>query len=166
MAIPPIAINSLLQDPVELIHMIIMPKPCLNPNYKQNLGELSIQFNSILFVFISHIIQKTISKHWFNSRSLSARGFLSSSESTCEILARYHAPGAGWYWNPHTAAINLPIYFLTYIFSHFFKKHIKIFFKNGGHQRDSSHRPIDHGSSRLTSTPARVLSQNIAFYPA
>ena len=48
---------------------------------------------------------------------------------TCEILARYHAPGAGWYWNPHTAAINIPIYFLTYIFSHYFKKHIEIFFK-------------------------------------
>ena len=88
------------------------------------------------------------------------------SPCTCEILARYHAPGAGWYWNPHTAAINIPIYFLTYIFSHYFKNHIKIFFKNGGHQRDSNHRPIDHESSRLTSTPARVLCRNIAFYPA
>ena len=45
-------------------------------------------------------------------------------DCTCEILARYHAPGAGWYWNPHTAAINIPIYFLTYIFSYYFKKHI------------------------------------------
>ena len=36
------------------------------------------------------------------------------SVRTFEILARY--PGAGWYWNPHTAAINIPIYFLTYIF--------------------------------------------------
>ena len=39
------------------------------------------------------------------------------------------------------------------IFFHYFKKHIKIFFKNGGHQSDSNHRPIDHESSRLTSTP-------------
>ena len=84
----------------------------------------------------------------------------------CEILARYHAPGAEWYWNPHTAAINIPIYFLTYIFSHYCKKHIKIFFKNGGQQRDSNHRPIDHEPSRITSTPARVLCRNIAFYPA
>ena len=41
---------------------------------------------------------------------------VTESKRTCEILARYHAPGAGWYWNPHTAAINIPIYFLTYIF--------------------------------------------------
>ena len=91
---------------------------------------------------------------------------LHASHRTCEILARYHAPGAGWYWNPYTAAINIPIYFLTYIFSHYFKKHIEIFFKNDGQQRDSNHRPIDHESSRLTSTPARVLCRNIAFYPA
>ena len=91
---------------------------------------------------------------------------LSMTQGTCEILARYHAPGAGWYWNPHTAAINIPIYFLTYIFSHYFKKYIEIFFKNGGQQRDSNHRPIDHEPSSLTSTPARVLCRNIAFYPA
>ena len=91
---------------------------------------------------------------------------LSWAVSTCEILARYHAPGAGWYWNLHTAAINIPIYFLTYIFSHYFKKHIEIFFKNSWQQRDSNHRPIDHEPSRLTSTPARVLCRNIAFYPA
>ena len=54
------------------------------------------------------------------------------------------APGAGWYWNPHTAAINIPIYFLTYIFSHYLKKYIEIFFKNGGQQMDSNRRPIDH----------------------
>ena len=53
------------------------------------------------------------------------------------------------------------IFYLTTL-----KKHIKIFFKNGGQQRDSNHRPIDHESSRLTSTPARVLCRNIAFYPA
>ena len=70
------------------------------------------------------------------------------------------------YWNPHTAAINIPIYFLTSIFSHYFKKRIEMFFKNRGQQRDSNHRPIDHESSPITSTPARVLCRNITFYPA
>ena len=87
-------------------------------------------------------------------------------EGTSEILVRYHAPGAEWYWNPHTAAFNIPIYYLTHIFSHYFKKHIKIFFKNGGQQRDSNDRPTDHESSRLTSTPARVWCRNIAFHRA
>ena len=41
----------------------IMPKLCLNPNYKPGFRRTF-----------------TTSKHWFNSRSLSARGFLSSSE--------------------------------------------------------------------------------------
>ena len=58
-----------------------------------------------------------------------------------EILARYHAPGAGWYWKPHTVAINIPIYFLTYIF-YYLKNISKYSFKNSGQQRDSNHRPM------------------------
>ena len=100
---------------------------------------------------------------WMSALCTTPRLLLQWCDSTCEILTRYHAPGAGWYWNPHTAAINIPIYFLTYIFSHYFKKHTKIFFKNGGQQRDSNHRPIDHESRRLTTTPARVLCRNIVF---
>ena len=45
MLIPPIAINSLLRDPAELIYNI-MPKLCLNPNYKQVLGELLRQVST------------------------------------------------------------------------------------------------------------------------
>ena len=114
-------------------------------------------------VHLSHTHVYDIAKYIIAWRRKSS---LLMSERTCEILARYHAPGAGWYWNPHTAAINIPIYFLTYIFSHYFKKHIEIFFKNSGQQRDSNHRPIDHEPSPLTSTPSRVLCRNIAFYPA
>ena len=44
MSIPVIAINSLFRDPAELIN--IMPKLCLNPNYKQVLGELSRQVST------------------------------------------------------------------------------------------------------------------------
>ena len=58
--------------------------------------------------------------------------FPGPSAGTCEILARYHAPGAGWYWDPHTAAINIPIYFLTYIFSHYFKNIPKYSLKTVG----------------------------------
>ena len=132
-----------------------------------------------VLAFLAHLLwyeRKHVSKHWFFSIVYTRRDRRDSrddyyqsvcmSPGTCAILARYHAPGAGWYWNPHTAAINISIYFLTYIFSHYFKKHIEIFFKNGGQQGDSNHRPIDHEPSCLTSTPARVLCRNIAFYPA
>ena len=45
MSIPVIAINSLLRDPADNIHDI-MPKLCSNPNYKQVLGEFSLQVNT------------------------------------------------------------------------------------------------------------------------
>ena len=51
------------------------------------------------------------------------------SDCTCEILAGYHAPGAGWYWNPHTAAINIPIYFWLIFFLTTLKNKSKYFFK-------------------------------------
>ena len=104
-----------------------------------------------------HFLPPSVAKKAKNQPFLACFGIFAPSESTCEILAWYHAPGAGWYWNPHMAAINIPIWFLTYIFSHYFKKHIKIFFKNSGQQRDLNHRPIDHEPRRLTSTPTRVL---------
>ena len=46
MLIPLIGINSLLRDPAETNIHDIMPKLCLNPNYKQVLGELSQQVST------------------------------------------------------------------------------------------------------------------------
>ena len=46
MSIPVIAINSLLRDPAEGNIHDMMPKLCLNPNYKQVLGEFSLQVNT------------------------------------------------------------------------------------------------------------------------
>ena len=132
---------------------------------KQQGMDTSLKMHCSIDSAIVHrpLLLHSLAKHHVHARFCIVN---SGPARTCEILTRYHAPGAGWYWDPHTAAINIPIYFLTYIFSHYCKKHIKLFFKNGGQQSDSNHRPIDHEPSRLTSTPARVLCRNIAFYRA
>ena len=49
-------------------------------------------------------------------------------------LAQYYAPGAGWYWNRliRQLLIFRFFFFLTYIFSQYFKKHIEISLKTVG----------------------------------